>query len=107
MVKKHPESILSKKCFRKIMLFFGIISLLVMQNSFQGLAASGFDVYKSTVNQQKNVTGRVIDAKNIPLVGVNIVEKSTNNGVISDLDGKFSIAVSSTSAVLSFSSIGY
>ncbi len=107
MVKKHPESILSKKCFRKIMLFFGIISLLVMQNSFQGLAASGFDVYKSTVIQQKNVTGRVIDAKNIPLVGVNIVEKSTNNGVISDLDGKFSIAVSSTSAVLSFSSIGY
>ena len=53
------------------------------------------------------VTGRVTDSKGLPLPGVNIVEKGTNNGTITDVDGNYRILVSNESAVLIFSSIGY
>ena len=38
------------------------------------------------------VTGEVIDAVNNPLPGVNVVEKGTRNGTITDVDGKFELA---------------
>ncbi len=41
-----------------------------------------------------------------PIIGANVLEKGTTNGVITDLDGNFSLTVSS-SAVLQFSYIGY
>lgn len=61
------------------------------------------------VQQQKIViSGMVRDASfNDPLMGVNIREKGTSNGVISAADGKYSISVSSTDAVLVFSFIGF
>lgn len=53
------------------------------------------------------VTGVVADAKGEPLIGVNIVEKGLTNGTVTDIDGKFTIKVSSQDAVLSFTYIGY
>ena len=44
---------------------------------------------------------------NQPLVGVGIMEKGTMNGVVSDMDGKFSISVNGANSVLVFSSIGF
>ena len=44
---------------------------------------------------------------NQPLVGVGIMEKGTTNGVISDMDGKYSITVKGPDAVLVISSIGF
>ena len=49
----------------------------------------------------------IVDANNLPLAGVNVIEKGTNNGAITGADGKFSLAVSSASPVLQFSFIGY
>ncbi|MDN5203628.1 TonB-dependent receptor [Fulvivirgaceae bacterium BMA10] len=57
--------------------------------------------------QQITVTGKVTSAENgsgVP--GTNIIEKGTNNGVISDIDGNYTISVSS-GATLVFSYIGY
>ncbi len=61
------------------------------------------------VNQQQTitVTGTIIDAYGETIPGANIIEKGTTNGVISDMNGHYSITVSSASAVLSFSFIGY
>ena len=42
-----------------------------------------------------------------PVVGVNIVEKGTTNGVITDANGKFTIDISEGKAVLQISYIGY
>lgn len=53
------------------------------------------------------VTGKVVDENDIPLVGVNVTEKNTAKGTVSDLDGNFSLQVTSLNAVLSFSYIGY
>ncbi|HCC51212.1 MAG TPA: membrane receptor RagA [Porphyromonadaceae bacterium] len=62
----------------------------------------------NTVNQQnsKKITGLILDETGEPVVGANIVERGTSNGVISDVDGKFSLDVSEN-AVLAVSYIGY
>ncbi len=58
--------------------------------------------------QKTEVRGSVSDATdNIPLPGVNVVEKGTMNGSVTDIDGNFSIEVASPEAVLSFSFVGY
>ena len=54
-----------------------------------------------------SVKGVIKDSKGVPLPGVNIVEKGTMNGTITNIDGIFAIDVKSADAVLSFSSIGY
>lgn len=57
--------------------------------------------------QSSAVTGTVTDNEGIPLPGVNIKEKGTKNGIISDLKGNYSIKLSSKDAVLVFSYIGF
>lgn len=57
--------------------------------------------------QQKRITGRVTDAAGAALPGVNILEKGTINGAITDVDGKYALSVASSSSVLNFSFIGY
>lgn len=57
--------------------------------------------------QSKTVTGKVTsadDGSGVP--GVNIIEKGTSNGTVSDADGKYSISVSDN-ATLVFSFVGY
>jgi TonB-linked SusC/RagA family outer membrane protein len=107
MVKNPPKSILDLKCFKKIMLISGVCSLLLLQGSFQAFAGSDFNVIKSGDLQQKVITGRVVDASKNSLAGVNVVENGTTNGVITGIDGSFSITVASGSSVLRFSFIGY
>ena len=51
------------------------------------------------------VTGEVIDAVNNPLPGVNVVEKGTRNGTITDVDGKFELTLKDGNTILSFSYI--
>lgn len=67
--------------------------------------------YKQTIQQQpsqRNVVGQVVDAvTNEPIIGANIWVKESTKGVVTDIDGKFSIPVSGVSAVLVVSYIGY
>ena len=54
----------------------------------------------------QNVTGTISDDSGAPIAGVNVIEKGTGTGVVSDFDGKYSIAVGPT-ATLIFSYVGY
>lgn len=65
-----------------------------------------FSVFSLSVMAQSAVTGSVIDVNQEPLIGVNVVEKGTTNGTITDFDGNFTIEVKE-GAVLVFSYIGY
>ena len=56
---------------------------------------------------QNQVTGVVSDESGLPLPGANIVEKGTTNGVTADFDGKYTIVVAGSSAVLQVSYVGY
>eukprot|EP01089_Gocevia_fonbrunei_P018346 TRINITY_DN6175_c0_g2_i1.p1 TRINITY_DN6175_c0_g2~~TRINITY_DN6175_c0_g2_i1.p1 ORF type:complete len:349 (+),score=55.23 TRINITY_DN6175_c0_g2_i1:123-1169(+) len=62
---------------------------------------------KISLPQQVVVTGIVNDESGTPLAGVNIVEKGTTNGQISDFDGNYSISVSGKESVLVFSYLGF
>ena len=55
---------------------------------------------------QKEVTGIVTDNVGEPIIGANIVEKGTSNGVISDGNGSYKIKVQE-GATLVYSYIGY
>src|SRR5438552_1160514 len=56
---------------------------------------------------QYDVSGTVKNAKGEPLIGVTVAVKNTNTGTTTDLDGKYRIHVSSPSAILEFSYVGY
>ncbi len=52
-----------------------------------------------------DVSGKVTDESGLPLAGVNILEKGTSNGTLTDFDGNYTIAVSQGS-ILVFSYVG-
>ena len=52
------------------------------------------------------MTGVIKDANGESVIGANVVEKGTNNGTISDIDGKFSLNVA-PGATLMITYIGY
>lgn len=54
-----------------------------------------------------NVRGTVKTEADEPLPGVNVIEKGTANGTVTDSDGNFVLTVSDGNAVLVFSFIGY
>lgn len=63
--------------------------------------------FGGTLLMSQIVKGRVVSMEDqLGLPGVNILEKGTNNGVISDLDGNFSIKLEKESSTLVFSMVG-
>lgn len=53
------------------------------------------------------IVGRVSDVKGEWMIGVSILEKGTSNGVITDINGQYSISTSSAQPTLVVSYIGY
>lgn len=53
------------------------------------------------------VTGTVTDVRNETLPGVSVTEKGTSNSTVTDINGRFSIAVAAGSSILVFRSIGF
>ena len=52
------------------------------------------------------VTGQVLDSEGLPVIGAAVQDPVNKAGVVTDLDGRFSIEASSGSAELQFSCIG-
>ena len=101
MTKKIMRTV---SCWTRSKLAMKLLTLLLLLGTVQTFALSvpdGDDL------QQKRVTGKISDATGAALPGVNILEKGTINGAISDADGNFAITVASANAVLNFSFIGY
>lgn len=57
--------------------------------------------------KEATVSGVVTDATNMPIPGVNIIEKGTKNGVVTDFNGKFTLRISGSNSLLVFSYLGY
>ena len=60
----------------------------------------------TSIQQNKAIKGRVIDANGEPIIGASVLEKGTTNGTITDMDGNFQLNVKD-GAILSVSYIGY
>ena len=57
--------------------------------------------------QEYQVAGKVTESSGESLPGVNIVEKGTTSGTVTDEDGDYSLTVSGPEAILVFSYVGY
>ncbi len=57
--------------------------------------------------QERTIDGSVVDAQTNPIPGVNVLVKGTNQGTISDIDGKYRITVTNDAEALVFSFVGY
>ena len=82
----------------------GVCSVFSMGYSPQLYAKASVDAIE-TVQQSKKITGTVSDDLG-PIVGANVLEKGTTNGMITDMDGNFSLEVK-PGATLVISFIGY
>lgn len=58
------------------------------------------------VQQQQSVSGKVTDSSGQSLPGVSVVIKGTTKGIITDADGKYSLANVPANATLQFSFVG-
>ncbi len=64
------------------------------------------DASSLVTQQDRKITGTVVDQTGYPVIGANVIVKGTTNGTVTDLDGKFSLEVPA-GAVLSITYIGY
>lgn len=71
------------------------------------LALSFWIIVHPAFAQSTPVSGTILDATGFGLPGVTVLEKGTNNGTVTDIDGKYTITVSSPEALLVFSFVGY
>jgi len=80
----------------------------IVENKNILLIPGASDPSNPTAQQnRRQITGTVVDERGEPIIGANVLEKGTTNGVITDIDGNFTISLSSDEAVLQFSYIGY
>lgn len=97
------------------LLLYSIVSGLLLSTNLYAYSSTGMT--HPEVNQSIEaiidspaktllIKGVVTDSKGEPLIGANILEKGTSNGVSANLDGRFSINVSPGSHLL-VSYIGY
>lgn len=64
------------------------------------------DLQNTAANSKKLIKGTITDTNGEPIVGANIVQKGTTNGVISDVNGNFNINIPA-GAIIEVSYIGY
>lgn len=90
--KTRPSLPLGFKKACSLMIFMTIVLLL------QGMSA---------IAQQRTITGQVLlENTGGPMPGISILEKGTQNGTITDIEGNYSIRVSASATHLVFSFIG-
>ena len=78
-------------------LIFSIMTVLCLSSLWGGQALA----------QSLAITGKVIDEAGEAVAGAGVVEKGSLNGTVTDVDGNFSMTVSSGNAVLEVSFIGF
>ncbi len=96
--------------FKKRSCFRYITSALCLAGFLQGVPVLASDLITETKEIQQqgncNVTGVITDETGLPVIGASVVVKGTANGVITNIDGQFSLEVAPGS-ILSISYIGY
>jgi len=87
--------------FRPLNISYKVIGGQIMLNTLQ--SESGQSPKKS----EQSVSGKVIDDTGLGLPGVSVVVKGTQQGTVTDTEGKFSLNVMDNQSILVFSFVGY
>ena len=93
-----------KFSFNKSMLFAGLLSAMTLGATSQVYAVQSPDVQKMQ-QQTVKLTGNVSDAMGA-IIGASVIEQGTTNGVITDIEGNFTLTVN-RGAKLEISYVGY
>ncbi|GAB6007703.1 SusC/RagA family TonB-linked outer membrane protein [Dysgonomonas reticulitermitis] len=99
---KESKSSMLKKVL--CLLVIGLICIFI--NSYAADAKVHSDGLLEQQQTRITVKGKVIDSSGEPLVGVSVAVKGTTQGVMTDVDGSYSITATS-GATLVFSYLGY
>ncbi len=84
-----------------------LLVLLVLASATHAEGVGSYDRLPMIQLDNILVNGKIVDESGEPLPGATIQEKGTTNGAITDIDGSYTISVSSTDAVLVISFVGY
>lgn len=90
---------------RYVLILFSLIAI-----SFHTPAKEVNDIESSVLDVRQTkvmVKGTVVDQKGNPLPGATVIEAGTDNGTITNLDGEFTLDVSSKDAEIEVSFIGF
>lgn len=88
---------MKQKIKRRSALSSMILIIVILFSSFSTISSQA----------QKKITGTVIDVDGKPIAGVNVLLKKTNNGAVTDFDGKFTLLLTPNEKTLVFSYVGY
>ena len=83
--------------YKKALIFISLLLFSLVWSS---------QVFSQTDEQRITIKGTVLDEKNEPIIGASVIEMGTSNGVITDLDGVFSLKTR-LNAIISVSYVGY
>ncbi len=78
-----------------------------VDNTYAVVPPHGEIISGSKVLQGLTITGIVTDESGAPMPGVNIVVQGTTSGVVTDVDGKYSINIANKEVVVVFSFVGF
>lgn len=106
MTKDVRRSYVSKVMFVGASMFLASIGMASANPSAGTLGSEGPEPVVASPQQAKHTVKGVVSDAFGPVIGANVIEKGTTNGVITDMDGNFTLEVSSN-ATLVFSYIGY
>ena len=103
--KRPNKRFLLNSLITVILMFVNILFVGAKSDYFQNEVLNVTSIMNDA-QQQKRITGKIVDADNIPVIGVNVIETGTTNGTVTDADGNFSLEVR-PNATIHISYIGY
>ncbi len=81
---------------------------LLLYDSNPGAEERATRATSNVLSAERVISGQLKDATDgSPLIGANVIEKGTNNGTVTDVEGKYRLIVSEKATTLVFSYIGY
>src|SRR5690554_7652378 len=87
-----------------------VIIPMHMNNKFKYLLISlllAVNILSLSAQSQRQITGRVMDEKGELLIGVNVMEVGTLNGAVTDINGTYSLTITSANPILKFTYVGF
>lgn len=91
---------------KRLLYSAAFVSAFMSGGALPSLHAADVDAI-SSVQQSMKVEGVVVDEAGMPVIGASILEKDTTNGVITDIDGRFVLNLTSEKSIIVISYIGY
>ncbi|MBV5313869.1 MAG: TonB-dependent receptor [Prolixibacteraceae bacterium] len=94
-----------KIILRKLGIAFAISGLISI-NALAGINTSSSESNVISEQQQKQISGKVVDNTNQPIPGASILVKGTTIGCVTDVDGNFKLNLPDNAETLQFSFVG-